>query len=156
MKKTLFAVLGLISFFVFSSPAPAEAQGVGLKCDTPNCRYMAYDSQGRFLDDRYPRGGIHDPSPYYSPHVYPYAQDSVFSRRGTTIINPSPGTTMSVKKKSGGVICSPIFRFLGCGEETVDFSTVQKSNPTPTQQVPPQSPPAVAEENKVKEENLPQ
>ena len=118
MKKILFLVLilSLFSFFWLSAE-PAEAQGIGLRCDTPHCRYAPYDRGGRWYGDRY-YDGRHD----YSPYV-PYP-DSVYGRDGFTIVNPAPGTTLKIEKKGGGLIClGGLLSIFGCGEETVDFST---------------------------------
>lgn len=143
MKKLLvFALfLGALLFFLLvgGAPAPAEAQGIGLRCDTPHCRYAPFDRGGRWYGDRY-YDGRHDYSPYS-----PYAPDSVYARGGTTIINPSPGTKLKVVKKGGGLIClGGLLSIFGCGEETVDFSTAPKSDPTSTPTpapVPEQQPP---------------
>ena len=139
MKKSLFLtlvfLLSLLWLLAFGAPMPAEAQGVGLRCDTPHCRYAPYDLRGRWAGDRY-YDGRHDYSPYS-----PYA-DSVYARGGTTIVNPAPGTTLKVVKRGGGLICLfGILSILGCGEETVDFSTAPK-NPAPA---PAESPPPASD-----------
>ena len=154
MKKILFLVLilSLFSFFWLSAE-PAEAQGIGLRCDTPHCRYAPYDRGGRWYGDRY-YDGRHD----YSPYV-PYP-DSVYGRDGVVIANPAPGTTLKVVKKGGGLIClGGLLSIFGCGEETVDFSTAPRSNPTPTPTptpAPAQQLPSLAPyQGKINEEALP-
>lgn len=115
-------IFWLLWSYELTGPQLVEAQGIGLRCDTPHCRYASFDRGGRWYGDRY-YDGRHDDSPY--------APDSVYARGGTTIINPPPGTTLTVKKRSGGLICLGGFlSIFGCGEETVDFSTAPK-NPTP-------------------------
>lgn len=147
MKKVLvFGIFWLVfQFYGAASPELLEAQGVGLRCDTPRCNYQRFDRGGHWIGD-----GRHDPSPYgYGG----YAPDILFGQDGINILNPGPGTTLKIVKKSGGLIClGGLLSIFGCGEETVDFSTAPRSNPTPTpvpaQQPPPPAPP-------IKEEILP-
>lgn len=137
MKKSLVLalILSLFSIFVFLAPAPAEAQGIGLRCDTPNCRYAPYDRGGRWVGDRY-YDGRHD----YSP----YAPDSIYARDGIILQNPQPGATLKVVKKGGGLLClGGLLSILGCGEETVDFSTA----PAAGQQMQAKPQPPVTEES---------
>ena len=151
MKKVLFSalVLSSFSFFWLSVPAQVRAQGVGLRCDTPHCRYAPYDRGGHWYGE-----GRHDyyqmplPIPgYYVPVPYPYP-DTVYARGGISIMNPTPGTSLKVEKKSGGFICS-LFNF--CSEEKVDFSTARPQAVPPSPQ--PASLPAEPAE-KIKEEMI--
>jgi len=117
MKKCfVFGIFWLVfQFYGAAAPELVEAQGVGLRCDTPHCRYVPIH-RGHFLGE-----GRHD----YSPYGYgSYAPDALYNRDGITIMNPSPGTTLKVVKKGGGLIClGGLLSIFGCGEETVDFST---------------------------------
>lgn len=111
-------LLGLYYTGDIFGPGLVEAQGVGLRCDTPRCRYAPI-YRGRWAGD-----GRHDYSPY-GPYGYggDYAPDALYSRDGVTIVNPSPGTNLKVEKKSGGFLCIVPLLNLFCTEEKIDFST---------------------------------
>ncbi|MDP3934806.1 MAG: hypothetical protein Q8Q46_01125 [Candidatus Giovannonibacteria bacterium] len=155
MKKLLFLAF-LFGFWYLAWNAPRsfgpkllEAQGVGLRCDTPHCNYQRFDRGGHWVGD-----GRHDPSPYgYGG----YAPDTLFGQGGINILNPGPGTTLHVKKSSGGVLCFVPLLNLLCSDETIDFSTApaagQQTQAGPQAQSAPQAytPPAPP----VKEETLP-
>ena len=65
MKKVLFLAILAFGILFLNWKAPREfgpelleAQGVGLRCDTPHCRYAPYDRWGHWYGD-----GRHDYSP---------------------------------------------------------------------------------------------
>lgn len=116
MKKLMFltALVALCFAVLTSSPVLVWAQGVGVRCDTPNCRYAPIH-RGHWAGD-----GRYD----YSPYGYGgYAPDSLYGQGGINIMNPTPGTNLKVEKKTGGFLCIiPLLNLL-CSEEKVEFST---------------------------------
>jgi len=118
MKKLIFlaALVALCFTIQVSAPVLVWAQGVGLRCDTPRCNYQRFDRGGHWLSE-----GRHDPSPYgyggYAPDYYP---GTAQGQGGINIMNPTPGTSLKVRRKNGGFLCS-LFNF--CDEEAIDFST---------------------------------
>lgn len=121
MKKLMFltALVALCFISQIYAPVLVWAQGIGLRCDTPHCNYQRFDRGGHWYGD-----GRHDPSPYgYGG----YAPDTVYGQGGINILNPGPGTTLHIKKSSGGFLCIIPLLNLICSEETVDFSTAPAS-----------------------------
>ena len=116
MRKLLFLAV-LVFGFLFLGPELLEAQGVGLRCDTPHCRYAPI-YRGRWAGD-----GRHDYSPYgygYGASITPFG--SGYSHDSMTIVNPAPGTNLSVKQEGGGFFCGTMFS-IGCSKKDVNFST---------------------------------
>lgn len=150
MKRfLLIAGLALCFTVQISSPNLVWAQGVGVRCDTPNCRYAPIH-RGHWVGE-----GRHDYSPYGYGGYAPYP-DTAYARDGINLVNPAPGTTLKVVKKGGGLLCLGwgLFSFLGCGEETVDFTTAPaagQQQAKPQAQVQAYTTPAPP----VKEETLP-
>ena len=105
MKKLLF--LAFLFGFLFLNwntpksfgPELLEA-GCGLRVDVPHGRIDCFDSSGRWSDD-HRRFDPHFNGAYgYGYPSLPYPTGYV--QGGTTIINPQPGTTLHVRKSSGG------------------------------------------------------